>query len=135
MSNEVRYNAFISYKHAPTDMEIAKRIHKGLETFKVPGSVRKKTGKKKIERIFRDQEELPIGSDLGNNITAALRASEFLIVICSPQTPKSYWVQKEIETFISMHGREHILAVLVEGEPDESFPKPPLYPAIIYISF
>lgn len=123
MSNEVRYNAFISYKHAPTDMEIAKRIHKGLETFKVPGSVRKKTGKKKIERIFRDQEELPIGSDLGNNITAALRASEFLIVICSPQTPKSYWVQKEIETFISMHGREHILAVLVEGEPDESFPK------------
>ena len=122
MENNVRYNAFISYKHAPTDMEIAKRIHKGLETFKVPGSVRKKTGKQRIERIFRDQEELPIGSDLGNNITAALSASEFLIVICSPQTPKSYWVQKEIETFISMHGREHILAVLVEGEPDESFP-------------
>jgi len=123
MNNGVKYNAFISYKHAPLDMAVAKRIHKGLETFKVPGSVKRKTGRKKIERIFRDQEELPIGSDLGNNITAALSASEFLIVICSPETPKSYWVQKEIETFISMHGRAHILAVLVDGEPEDSFPQ------------
>ena len=123
MNNGVKYNAFISYKHASLDMAVAKRIHKGLETFKVPGSVKRKTGRKRIERIFRDQEELPIGSDLGNNITAALSVSEFLIVICSPETPKSYWVQKEIEVFISMHGREHILAVLVDGEPDESFPK------------
>lgn len=44
-------------------------------------------------------------------------------MICSPRTPESYWVQKEISTFIKMHGREHILAILVEGEPDEAFPK------------
>ena len=116
------YNAFISYKHAPLDIEIAKCIHTGLETFRVPFAIQKKYGIKNIKRVFRDQEELPIGSDLGNNISLALSESEYLIVICSPNTLESYWVCKEIETFISMHDREHVLAVLVEGEPKDSFP-------------
>lgn len=119
----MRYNAFISYRHSELDMFIAKKIHKGLETFKVPRTVRKKTGINRIQRVFRDQEELPIGSDLGDNIVGALRESEYLIVICSPRTKESYWVQKEIDTFIRMHGREHILAVLIEGEPEDSFPE------------
>ena len=120
----MKYDAFISYRHAPLDMEIAKRIHTGLETFRVPASVRKQTGKKKIERVFRDQEELPIGADLNDKLFDALRESEFLIVICTPETPGSYWVCKEIETFITLHDRQHILAVLADGEPDESFPEP-----------
>ncbi|MBQ3979357.1 MAG: toll/interleukin-1 receptor domain-containing protein, partial [Lachnospiraceae bacterium] len=116
------YDAFISYRHAPLDMEIAKKVHTGLETYHVPGAVQKKTGKKKIERVFRDQDELPIGSDLNENIAGALRESEYLVVICSPETPGSYWVAKEIDTFIEMHDRQHVLAVLVAGEPSESFP-------------
>jgi WD40 repeat protein len=119
----MKYDAFISYRHTPLDMEMAKKVHTGLETYHVPAAVQKKTGKKKIKRVFRDQEELPIGSDLNDNISGALEQSEWLIVICSPNTPESYWVLKEIETFISMHGRDHILAVLIEGEPNESFPK------------
>lgn len=119
---EMRYDAFISYRHAPLDMEIAKKVHTGLETYRIPGAVQKKTGKKKMGRVFRDQEELPIGSDLDDNISGALKESKYLIVICSPRTPESYWVCKEIETFIEMHDRNHILAVLIEGEPDESFP-------------
>ncbi len=119
----MKYNAFISYRHAPLDMEIAKKVHTGLETYHIPKSVQKRLGIKKIERVFRDQEELPIGSNLSDNIGEALKESEHLIVICSPRTPESEWVQKEIETFIKLHGRENVLAVLVEGEPDESFPK------------
>ncbi|MCR4586565.1 MAG: toll/interleukin-1 receptor domain-containing protein [Lachnospiraceae bacterium] len=118
----MRYDAFISYRHSELDMEIAKKLHRGLETFVIPSSVRKKYGKKKIERVFRDQEELPIGSDLDDNITSALKESEYLIVICSPRTPKSVWVCKEIDTFIKLHDRNHVLAILIEGEPNESFP-------------
>lgn len=119
----MRYDAFISYRHAELDLYIAKKVHKGLETFRVPRAVAKKSGKKNIKRVFRDQEELPIGSDLGENISSALAESEFLLVICSPRTPESYWVQKEISTFIQMHDREHVLAILVEGEPEDSFPE------------
>ncbi|MBQ4537524.1 MAG: toll/interleukin-1 receptor domain-containing protein [Lachnospiraceae bacterium] len=118
----MKYDAFISYRHCELDMYVAKKIHKGLETFKVPRSVAKKTGKKSIKRVFRDQEELPIGSDLGDNIKHALQESEYLVVICSPRTKESYWVMQEIDTFIAMHGRERVLAVLIEGEPADSFP-------------
>lgn len=118
----MRYDAFISYRHADLDTYVAKKVHRGLETFHVPRAVAKKSGKKNIKRVFRDQEELPIGSDLGDNIERALAESEYLLVICSPRTPESYWVQKEISTFIQMHDREHVLAILVEGEPDQSFP-------------
>ena len=29
----MRYDAFISYRHAELDMFVAKKVHKGLETF------------------------------------------------------------------------------------------------------
>ncbi len=118
----MKYDAFISYRHLEKDMYVAKKVHKALETTKIPRKIQKETGKKRIQRVFRDQEELPIGSDLGNNIEYALTESEMLVVICSPQTQESYWVMKEIDTFISLHGRENVLAVLVEGEPEDSFP-------------
>ena len=119
----MRYDAFISYRHAEADMFLAQKLHKSLETFRVPRAIRKKSGKKSIKRVFRDQDELPIGSDLGDNIVEALKESEYLIVICSPRTPESEWVQREIETFIELHDSEHVLAVLIEGEPSEAFPK------------
>ena len=79
----MKYDAFISYRHTPLDMEMAKKLHKGLETFVIPAAVKKSTGKNKIARVFRDQEELPIGSNLTENIFAALAESEYLIVVCS----------------------------------------------------
>ncbi|MCR5478018.1 MAG: TIR domain-containing protein [Lachnospiraceae bacterium] len=118
----MRYDAFISYRHTPLDMEMAKKLHKALETYRIPKAVQKKTGRKKINRVFRDQEELPIGSDLNENIGTALEGSDYLVVVCSPNTPGSEWVAKEIDTFIKLHGRSHVLAMLIEGEPNESFP-------------
>ena len=52
----MKYNAFISYRHTEPDMYIAKKVHKGLETLKVPRGVFQKSGKRKIERVFRDQD-------------------------------------------------------------------------------
>ena len=66
-------------------------------------------------------------NNLEEPIIEALQNSEWLIVICSPRLPESVWCKKEIETFISLRGREHVLAVLVEGEPSESFPEELLY--------
>ena len=118
----MKYDAFISYRHLDRDKFVAKGIHRALETSRIPRKIQKETGKKRINRVFRDQEELPIGSELGSNIELALSESEYLVVICTPATKESYWVMKEIDTFIAMHGRDNILAVLAEGEPSEAFP-------------
>lgn len=124
-----QYDAFISYRHTEPDSYVAQTLHKCLENFKLPRSVarQKEDGKTRIHRVFRDREELPLVSNLADPITEALEHSEYLIVICSPRLNESIWCRKEIETFIQMHDREHVLAVLVEGEPDDSFPEELLY--------
>ena len=118
-----KYNAFISYKHADLDNKVAAAIVKGLERYHIPGKIRKATGYKKIDRIFRDKDELPITNDLNDTITEALADSDYLIVICSTNTKKSTWVEKEIETFLKNHSMNHILTVLADGEPSEVIPQ------------
>ena len=116
------YNAFISYRHAPLDSEIAERVQRDLERFHVPHAIRRQTGRQKIERIFRDKDELPITSDLSETISDALTKAEYLIVICSPNTCESVWVTKEIEFFLKSHSRDHVLTVLAGGEPEDVIP-------------
>lgn len=124
---KTNYDAFISYKHEELDSYAANELHKMLEHFKIPRRIQKTSGKKKINRIFRDREELALSSDLNENIQYALTHSEYLIVICSPETRNSKWVQKEIELFKSCHSHRQILAVLVKGEPEEAFPESILF--------
>lgn len=116
------YNAFISYKHAPEDIKVAESIQRGLERFHVPSKIRKKSGMKKIERIFRDKDELPITSDLSDDISYALEHADYLIVICSTHTKESMWVPREIEYFLKNHSRRQVLTVLVDGEPQDVIP-------------
>lgn len=119
----IHYNAFISYKHAELDNRIAGTIEKDLERYHIPAKVRKKTGYKKIERIFRDTDELPITSDLSGTIEEALRNADYLIVLCSTNTCKSMWVEREIKLFLQTHSQDQILTVIADGEPADVIPK------------
>ena len=118
---ERKYKAFISYRHMPLDISVAKKIHKRIEHYIIPKNLRK-NGAKKLGYVFRDQDELPTSSDLTSNIQTALDNAEFLIVICTPETPKSYWVRNEIRYFLKHHDRNHVLAVLANGTPNDAFP-------------
>lgn len=119
------YDAFISYRHAETDSQVAVALHRKLERFRLPKNLRKNYPKErwKINRVFRDQDELPLADNLSDPIEAAIRNSDFLIVICTPRLPESKWCAREIELFKSIHGQDHIMAILAEGEPEESFPE------------
>ncbi len=118
----VQYSAFISYRHLQPDMEIAKAIQRRIETYGIPRAIAQSRGRKHFDRVFRDQDELPLMSDLGEGIREALRHSEWLIVICTPELPKSRWCMAEIEFFIELGRRDRILPILVAGEPEQSFP-------------
>ena len=118
----VKYDAFISYRHCSPDKEIAEKLHKALENYRLPHAIAKKVGRRKLERVFRDEAELAVSAELSAEIEKALLNSEYLIVICSPRLQLSEWCMKEIETFLKISDRNHILLVLAEGEPDESFP-------------
>ncbi len=120
---EQNYCAFISYRHVSPDDTVAKALHTAIETYGIPGSIKKQTGKRKMGKVFRDQEELPLSADLGADIEAALDKSDWLICVCSPRYLESRWCLREVEYFIQRKGRDRVLAVLVEGEPEDSFPE------------
>ena len=118
-----KYTAFISYRHLSPDADIAKKLHSMIENFGIPGAIKKKTGMKKMGRVFRDQDELPLSADLGDDIRRALEESDWLICVCSPRYPESRWCMEEVRYFLSMGKRDHILTILTAGEPEESFPE------------
>ena len=120
-----KYDAFISYRHCELDKFVAENLHRILETYELPKDIKKKLGitGRTIKRVFRDQEELPLSSNLEDPIIDALENSKYLIVICSPRLKDSLWCKKEIETFKKLRGRKNIFCVLIEGEPRDSFPE------------
>lgn len=117
------YRAFISYSHR--DKEIAQKLHRAIESYRIPSKLVGKTtavgpAPKRLRPIFRDREELPASGDLSAELSAALRQSMFLLVICSPAAANSRWVNEEIVQFKRVHGDGRVLALVVDGEPNAS---------------
>jgi hypothetical protein len=119
-NGEKRFWAFISYSHA--DSKETAWLHKALETFKVPSPLvgtesRAGVVPKRIFPIFRDRDELPTSSDLGDNLQSALRNSKYLVVVCSPRSANSIWVNTEVAFFKRTHGNANVLCLIVGGTP------------------
>ena len=118
----MKYDAFISYRHGELDGLVADKLHKMLETYRIPRVIARRIGKTRLTRVFRDREELPTSSNLSGSINDALENSAFLLLICSRRTCQSKWVMREIELFGKLRGKDRIITLLIDGEPDESFP-------------
>jgi tetratricopeptide (TPR) repeat protein len=119
-----KYRAFISYSHR--DEYWARWLHRTIETYRVP---RHLVGRDtphgpipaKLSPVFRDRDELPSATSLGATLNNALRLSQFQIVICSPASAKSHWVNEEILGFKRLGREDRIFCLLVSGEPGASF--------------
>jgi tetratricopeptide (TPR) repeat protein len=115
-----RYYAFLSYSHR--DKELADWLHRELERFRVPHSLAGKLTAngvvpRRLSPVFRDQQDLSAGGDLAEEIKAALAASQFLVVLCSPTAATSRWTNQEIESFKRTRPEGCVLAAVAAGEP------------------
>lgn len=114
----MRYRAFISYSHS--DEPFAARLHRDLERYRIPARVVRAQGLigNRLGTIFRDRDELASSSSLTDTIRDALRNSECLIVVCSPESAASAWVAAEIKTFRQLRPGAPILPVIVDTIAD-----------------
>src|ERR1700733_63133 len=118
---QYRYWAFISY--SSKDAALCKRLHRALETYAIPRDLVGRPGRdgpvpKKLFPCFRDRDELPLASGLGGTLKDAMKVSRYLIVICTPNSAKSRWVNEEIRYFKSLGRSGRILAIIAGGEPN-----------------
>lgn len=112
------YLAFISYQRK--DEAIAKRLQHTLEFYNLPIAVIEKHPglKEGIRPIFVDMTELGDEPFLKPAIEKALKESRFLIVICSPKSAKSKWVNKEVQYFLQLKRTKRIIPFIIEGTPN-----------------
>ena len=115
------YDVFFSYRHRPLDGEITQKAFNALESYKLPKVLRKQ-GFEDIRRAFRDTEELPVSRILTETIDNALHSCNCLVVVCSTDTPSSEWIDREVSIFIEIGRAEHIYPLLINGDPEHSFP-------------
>jgi hypothetical protein len=126
MEEQYVYDAYICYRHTEFDTNVAKVLHRELESYRFPKNFNYIEKQYKHRRIFRDIEELPSSSSLTDSIGEALKKSRYLIVICSPRTPQSNWINMEISMFINLGRANKILVLLIDGSYENSIP-PQLY--------
>lgn len=130
----MRYRAFISYSHA--DEKWARWLLKRLESYRIPGNLVGTPGRDgpipaKLGQMFRDRDELPSAGDLSSTISAALADSDALIVICSPASARSRWVNAEIQAFRESGRGERIFSVIVGGDPASRVPELASFPSAL----
>ena len=107
-TGQVRFDGFISYSHTADEL-LAPRLQAALQTFAKPW------WKRRAVRVFRDQSSLSANPHLWSSITAALDASDWFILLTSPEAAGSLWVDREVAYWREHKDPERILPVLTDG--------------------
>jgi formylglycine-generating enzyme required for sulfatase activity len=118
----LKYRAFISYSHQDTTW--AKWLQRGLEGFKIDRDLAGRETARGIipdtlRPIFRDREDFTAGETLPEQTLAALGASNALIVVCSPDSARSAYVNEETRLFKARHPARPVIPLIVGGKPDD----------------
>jgi TIR domain-containing protein len=119
----LKYRAFLSYSHKDTYW--AKWLHGRLEGFRIDKELAGRETPignvpKTLRPIFRDREDFTAGHTLTEQTLAALETSSALIVLCSPASAKSRYVNEEIRLFKSRFSERPVIPLIVEGTPGDS---------------
>ena len=130
MEQQFKYFAFISYNSKDTAW--GKKLQKKLEHYRMPATLCSEHGWKRtpISPIFFAPTDIQPGG-LSNELQERLRASQHLIVICSPNSAKSEWVGREIEFFHNLGRTNNIHFFIVEGTPHSGNPETECFNPVI----
>ncbi len=66
-------------------------------------------------RVFRDDANLDANPDLWGNIAAAIEASSTVVLLASPASAASSWVQREIDHFQEKADAGALLVIVIDG--------------------
>jgi WD40 repeat protein len=102
------WDAFISYSHS-VDGRLAPALQSGLHRLARPWY------RPRALHVFRDRTALSADPSLWDRIVEALDDARYLVLLMSPQSAGSTWVNREIAHWLETKGVEHLLPVLTEG--------------------
>lgn len=121
------YRAFISYSQQ--DKVWGRRIHTWLENYRIPAeAMLHRSRDRRLGRFFRDDEDMAAAANIAEIVRSALDCAEALIVICSPRSAQSKWVNAEIQHYRHTGRSNKVFAVIIDGEPNSGDPETECFP-------
>jgi WD40 repeat protein len=105
----LQYDVFVSYSHASDDL-LSERVQDGLQRFAKPWWRRREL------TVFRDRTGLSADPGLWSSIVEAMEASKYFLLLASPEAAASLWVGREVAHWRELHGADHLLVLLTDGE-------------------
>jgi tetratricopeptide (TPR) repeat protein len=117
-----KYRVFLSYSHR--DKAWSRWLHAALENYPIAEElVGRETPAGSVPRtlrpIYRDREAAVAERPPSERSLAALRASQFLVVVCSRHAAKSRRVNEEIRRFTALGRADCVIPVIIDGEPGD----------------
>lgn len=105
------YDAFISYGQ-DADAELAEALQTGLQRLAKPWR------KRRALEVFRDATGMSASPDLRGTLLSSLQSSRFVVLLASPDSAASPWVNDELRTFVAQEDLawQRIIVVLTGGE-------------------
>ena len=114
MTAPMAFDAFLSYSRK--DLRFAVELERALDRYTQPREIR---AERRPVTVFRDQDDLT-GPEYHTAIDNHLTRSKKLILICSPHSRASEYVNDEIRRFAAIHGSGGIIPVLLSGVPNNA---------------
>ena len=100
------------------DASVANKLADSIRRYKLPSGTVLPDSSLDYRRVYVEVS----GNDFDDNARGILDSSRFLAVLCSPETRTSAFVLDRLAYFREAGKGNNIIAVIVRGEPAESFP-------------
>ncbi|GAC1335781.1 MAG: hypothetical protein NVSMB17_19050 [Candidatus Dormibacteria bacterium] len=102
------YDGFISYSHS-ADGKLAPAVQGGLQRLARPWY------RLRALNVFRDETGLSVNPHLWSSIQEALDQSRYFVLLASPESAASSWVNRELTHWLAHNPAERLLPVLTDG--------------------
>lgn len=139
--DEYAYKVFVSYSHDdkhPSGCTWGEWLEEHIEAYRIPKDL---VGRwtpfglvpQRIRPVFRDRSSFGAGSSLNDALRSTLDNSATLVVVCSPASAQSKYVDDEINYFKASGRADRVFALIVAGEPREGSPNDCFPPSLRHV--
>lgn len=103
----------------PEDAAVAEALAGSIRSYRLPKGIRLPDPTLDYRHIHVDST----GSEFDDSVKLLLDHTRYLVVICSPEAKASEAIKSRLTYFRHFRKTEDIVAVIVRGEPADSFPE------------
>ena len=103
----------------PGDASVAEKLAANIRKYRLPSGVSVSDSELDYRRVLVDASDKPFDDEA----RLTLDSTRYLAVLCSPETKNSPFILERLAYFREAGKEENIIAVIVRGEPVDSFPE------------